>query len=263
MIPTRTARILPVMFTPEARERLRAELIDVARSDPNVTAAATTGSAAVGALDAWSDIDLALRVTDESLAVREWTDRMYTAYNAVHHLDVFSGRTRFRVFLIADTLQVDIAFWAPEDFGATSPAFDLMFGAANEKPRTPPPEPAELVGYAWLYALHARSSIARGRAWQAEYMISQARDSVLALACLGRGLPWREGRGMDQLPADVLALVTPALVRSLDADELRRAFEALVDALRAETAASDVALEQRIGPTLAALVTSPHRRGGQ
>jgi hypothetical protein len=24
----------------------------------------------------------------------------------------------------------------------------------------------------WLYALHARSSIARGRVWQAEYMIS-------------------------------------------------------------------------------------------
>jgi len=251
------------MFSPEARERLRAELIDVARSDPNVTAAATTGSAALGALDEWSDIDLALRVTDEALAVREWTDRMYAAHDAVHHLDVYSGRTRFRVFLLANTLQVDIAFWAPDDFGATSPAFDLIFGAANEKPGTPPPEPAELVGYAWLYALHARSSIARGRPWQAEYMISQARDSVLALACLRRGLPWREGRGTDQLPEDVLALVTPSLVRSLDADELHRAFRALVDALRAETAALDADLDKRIGPTLAELLRIQPRSGSE
>lgn len=68
----------------------------------------------------------------------------------------------------------------------------------------------------WLCALHARSSIARGRVWQAEYMISGLRDQVLALACLRQRLPDFEGRGIDLLPAEILESILPALVRSLD-----------------------------------------------
>ncbi|HEY3186845.1 MAG TPA: hypothetical protein VGJ70_05195 [Solirubrobacteraceae bacterium] len=48
---------------------------------------------------------------------------------------------------------------------------------------------------AWLYGLHARTSIVRGTLWQAEYMVSAARDHVLALAALRHGLPTAYGRG--------------------------------------------------------------------
>jgi hypothetical protein len=44
-----------------------------------------------------------------------------------------------------------------------------------------------------------------GDVWQAEFMVSAMRDQVLALACLRHGLPAREGRGMDLLPAAVNA----------------------------------------------------------
>ena len=44
-------------------------------------------------------------------------------------------------------------------------------------------------------------------------MISGMRDQVLALACLRHGLPAREGRGMDGLPADVAA-VAPDMIRT-------------------------------------------------
>jgi hypothetical protein len=89
------------------------------------------------------------------------------------------------------------------------------------------PSWAELIGLAWLYALHARSSIARARVWQAEHMISGMRDQVLALACLRDGVPAVQGRGMDSLPPDVTACITPALVRSLEIPELKRAFAAI------------------------------------
>jgi hypothetical protein len=64
-----------------------------------------------------------------------------------------------------------------------------MFGASKPSQTEELPSPSELIGMGWLYALHARSSIARGRVWQAEYMISGMRDQVLALACLRHRLP--------------------------------------------------------------------------
>ncbi len=91
----------------------------------------------------------------------------------------------------------------------------------------------------WLYALHARSSIDRGRAWQAEYMISSTRDQVLALACLRHGVPAVQGRGIDSLPREVTQALAPALVRSLEISELRRAFVAVTEALLVETEQHD------------------------
>lgn len=54
------------MFTPEGRERLRAALVSAADADERITGAALTGSAALGAEDRWSDIDLAFGVAAET-----------------------------------------------------------------------------------------------------------------------------------------------------------------------------------------------------
>jgi hypothetical protein len=101
-----------------------------------------------------------------------------------------------------------------------------------------------------LYALHARSSIARGRAWQAEYMISGLRDHVLALACLRHGVPAVQARGIDSLPPETTAAVAGALVRSLDGAELKRAFTVVTDALILEIERVDAGLADRLAATL-------------
>jgi hypothetical protein len=241
------------MFTPEDRTRLRDALIGAARADPRITGAALTGSAGAGAEDRWSDIDLALGVAggaDPGRVVADWTERLYREGGAVHHLDVYLGDTLFRVFLLANTLQVDLAFWPAAQFGAIGPTFQLLFGTANERPARPPPAAAGLIGMGWLYALHARSSIARGRAWQAEYMVSGMRDQVLALACLRHGLPAVEGRGIDSLPPEATAAVAGGLVRSLDAAELRRAFGVVTEALIAEAERADAGLADRLAAPL-------------
>lgn len=244
------------MYTPAERDRLRDSLVAASRTDPRITAAALTGSAAAGREDAWSDIDLAFRLADDSdlePALAEWTERMYREHAAVDHLDVRFHATVFRVFLLASTLQVDLAFWPPGDFGATGPAFRLLFGAANERPAAQPPAVAQLIGMGWLYALHARSSIARGRRWQAEYMISGMRGQVIALACLRHGLPPNEGRGVDALPAEVTEPLTATLVGSLDDETLRRAFAATTRALLTEAAHADPVLVARLRAPLEAM----------
>lgn len=237
------------MFTPEDRTLLRDALVDAARSDERVTGAALTGSAALGAEDAWSDIDLAFAVDgDPGPVLADFTERMYREHAAVHHLDVVFERTVFRVFLLANTLQVDLAFWPAADFGATTPKFRLLFGTAQDRPATPPPDARRLIDLAWLHALHARSSIERGRGWQAEYMISRVREYTLALACLRHGVSAVEGRGLDQLPADVTRPFEATLVR--EPSDAGRAFHAVTELFIGEIEHVDADLAQRLAPLL-------------
>lgn len=240
------------MFTAEERQRLRDSLVSDARADGRIRAAALTGSGALDAEDRWSDIDLAFGLAkdaDFEEVLSDWTDRMYEERGAVHHMDVIRWSTTYRVFLLRSTLQVDLAFSPSPHFGARAPTFRLIFGTADEQPTASEPNASELIGWGWLYALHARSCIERGRVCQAEYMISGLRDHVLALACLRHGVSTSQGRGMDSLPIDVSTTVRDALVRSLDIAELRRAFRAGSEALLLETSHSDNALASRLaGP---------------
>ncbi|WP_143466500.1 nucleotidyltransferase domain-containing protein [Lentzea kentuckyensis] len=217
------------MFTVSERDELRRDLVDAAETDPRVVGAALTGSAAVGREDRWSDIDLALSVDREvDGVVADWTALMYSR-GAVGHLDVKHGAVLFRVFLMRSTLQVDIAFWPSSEFGATGPTFRLLFGEANTLPQAGQPGRAGLIGLAWLYGLHVRSSIARGRVWQALYMVNCLRDQVMALWCLRQGVNAVQGRGLDDLTdADAFA---GTLVLSTHPDELRRAFHVLTGLL--------------------------------
>jgi predicted nucleotidyltransferase len=244
------------MFRPAEREALRDALVAAARDDPRVSAAALTGSAALEREDRWSDVDLALSVEDADEldgVVDDWTARMYDEHDAVHHVDVWLGATLFRVFLIRNTLQVDIAYWPAADFGALGPSFRLLFGSANERPPRPGPHPVHLIGMSWLYALHARSSIARERPWQAEYMLSAARDQVLALAALRHGEPTAEARGTDGLPGDVTRPFEATLVGSLDREQREHALHALMARLRDEIRYVDDELADGLEAPLAEL----------
>jgi predicted nucleotidyltransferase len=220
------------VFSVSEREQLHRDLLNAADVDPRVIGAALTGSAAVGAEDRWSDVDFALSVDREMDAVvTDWTALLY-ACGAVSHLDLRRGAVLFRVFLMRSTLQVDLAFWPSEEFGATGPTFKLLFGEANSLPPAGQPDRDELIGLAWLYALHARSSIARGRGWQAVYMINGMRDHVMSLWCLREGVNAVQGRGLDDLAdADAFA---GTLVLSTHPDELRRAFQVVTGLLLGE-----------------------------
>lgn len=244
------------MFTPAEREGLREALVTAARDDPRISAAALTGSAALDGEDRWSDIDLALSVGDPGDVdgvVEDWSARMYGDHGALHHVDVWLGATRFRVFLLPSTLQVDIAFWSAAEFGAIGPSFRLVFGTAGERPPGKAPDPLHLIGMGWLYALHVRSALARGRLWHAEYMLSAARDQVLALACVRHGLPAAYARGAHDLPAEVVAPLEAALVGSLDTGELERAFRAVTGVLLDEIRHVDGDLADRLAAPLASI----------
>jgi hypothetical protein len=244
------------VYTVDERERLREHLVAAARADSRISGAAVTGSAALGAGDRWSDIDLAFGISDPAGlndALTDWTNVMYRDHGAIHHVDVNFGAAIYRAFLLASTLQVDLAFFPAGEFGASAPTFRLLFGDSVERPHTPGAGAPYLMGWGWLYALHARSCIERGKLWQAEYMVSGVRDQTLALAALRHGLPANQGRGMDRLPLDITAPMEQALVRAINTDELRRAFRAAMAGLLLEIEHADHELASRISVPLLGL----------
>ena len=190
--------------------------------------------------------------------VAEWTEHLYRHHGAVAHVDVMRGTTLFRVFLLKNTLQVDVAFWRAEDFGATGPNFRLIFmreGGERNPPRpAPQPDPRALIGMAWLYALHVRSSLGRGRMLQAEYMLSGMRSQVGELTCLRCGVIAQQGRGLDDLPMAEQKTIVACLPRSLEPSELKRAFQSTMQALLKEIRHVDCELENALSGPLKDIV---------
>jgi predicted nucleotidyltransferase len=239
------------MFSVEERDRVRQRLLGLADADSEVAGAAITGSYAADGGDEWSDIDLAFAVRgDLAPALERWTKLLYDDFAAIHDWDLPWGSTVYRVFLLPDWLEVDIAFTPEADFGPRGPNWRTVFGETVEVPPTAPMGQDELVGFAWHGVLHARICIERGKLWQAEWLIGGIREHVLALACLRFGYITRYAKGADLLPPEVTGPLEDTLVRSLDENELRRALQAAAAVLVAELERADVALADRLRHTL-------------
>lgn len=240
------------MFEPAFRDRVRDFILNLADSDPRVVSGAVVGSMALGPGDRWSDLDLTFGVDDAFSiydVLADWSRAMEAEFDAVQLFDMPAGPSIYRVFLLPGGLQFDLSFTPAGQFGARGPTFRLLFGTAVEVPfRTPPPA-AEVFGYAVHHALRARFCIERGRVWQAEYWIAETRSLALSLACRRRGLPGNEGRGFDDLPAEVLDRFNGARPDSLDSAELLRALACAIDCLIAE-AGEVQELADRIAPRL-------------
>jgi hypothetical protein len=216
------------VFTPEERDRVRDWVFAIARADERITGGAVTGSRAVGREDRWSDIDTAFgfaQGVEPGSILRDWTTALRREFDVVHLFDLQRAVTTYRVFLLSNGLEVDISLTPEAAFGPHGRTFQLVFGEATEQA---PHEidRDELIGWGWIFLLYARTGIERGRPWQAEYGIAQARHTGLALASLRHDLPTSDARGNDELPVDVTQSWRTSLVRSFHMGELRRALRA-------------------------------------
>ena len=231
--------MIGAMFTVEYRTRVRERLITMAKDDPRIESAAAVGGSAHGERDRWSDLDLTFGLAQDASTesvLSDWTREITKEFDALTLFDLPFRSTIYRVFLLPGSLQVDLSFTPGSEFGAHTPRFELLFGTAVEKELVRPPAPSHVFGLGVHHAVRARFCIERGRLWQAEYWISAVRDHALMLACVRLGLDIEYGRGFDKLPHEVLALGENALVRSIDAAELKRSLRSAVETLLSESA---------------------------
>src|SRR6266571_4189698 len=111
------------MFTVEERNRVRKRIIELARVDRRLVAAAYVGSLAEASNggDRWSDLDVTFAMNDgvsldEVLA--DWTRSLVNEFRAVKLFDLPHLSTLYRVFLLPGNLQVDLSFTPRADFRA-------------------------------------------------------------------------------------------------------------------------------------------------
>jgi predicted nucleotidyltransferase len=250
-------RLGVIMVSMHEREaeasQLTGKIVKLVTLREDVRAVALVGSWARGTPRSGSDLDIVVltKAPSQYLELDDWT-RDVGALSVVRTRSwgaVTERRLKMatgRVFLLENTLQVDLSFWPSGKLIPTSPRYRELFGDARVPGQASVPDREHLVGMAWLYSLHARSSIERDRLWQAEYMVSAARDHVLALACARLELPTAEGRGFDALPLELRDSLSSALVSSLDRPALTRALVATLDGLLEEAESLSPSLAQRL-----------------
>jgi hypothetical protein len=224
-------------------------LVELARKDNRVTGAALIGSASGPQQDRWSDIDLGMGISgtiETAEVIRDWTGLVEKEFGLVHHFDVRSASSVYRVFLLPNGLELDLSFTPETDFGPRGPAFRRLFGNTVVESPASREDADELIGLGWHHALHAFVAIEREKYWLAEYWTSALRDQVLTLACLRLGEETAWGRGYDRLPVEIKAVMEPGLVRSLDPGELRRALDVVAEGFLAEVSRRDDDLSGRL-----------------
>ena len=245
------------MFDVGERDRVRERLVELAEADPDVVAAAITGSLGSGDEDRWSDLDMAFGIDgDLERAVERWTATLYADFGALHHWDHPVGSTLYLVFLLPDCLELDLSFTPAAAFGPRGPSWRTMFGKAAAPEPTPAADRDHVIGLAWHHALHAHAAIERGKPWHAEWWISGLRDQTIALACLRLGEPTDYARGADLLSTAITTPLEAALVRSLDESELRRALRAAATSFQEELERTDARLAARLLPVLAEVIAA-------
>jgi hypothetical protein len=257
------------VFTVEQRDALLERVLGLGEEDERVAAGAVVGSLAVDAGDRFSDVDLTFGVGDEAEVadvLDDWTRLLLEEFDAVPLVDLQRGPTTYRVFLLPDTLQLDLSMTPASRFRPAGPRFRLVFGAtAPEDPQGPPQRVAgdlfistpavlgDIFGWGVIYAVHSRACIERGRVWQAEHYVGAVRDHALALACLREGVTAVQARGYDDLSTETLARSEESHIGSLEPASLRAALAASVVALMSEGAEAHLPHVQVVGDRLAEL----------
>lgn len=245
------------VFTVEERTDVCDQLVAAARSDPQVIGAALVGSAAKGLADRWSDIDLALQLAegaDPDEVAERWTHQLREQHAVAATMDMYGvDSTLYRVFLLDSSLQIDLSFWPQRTFRATEDGFQLIFGTPATPTVSGGPSAEHLIHMGWLYALHVRSAVARGRTWQAVMMLDDLRNQVLGLASLRHGLPAYHGRGADALPPELLARFETSRARSTSSAELARSARSLLQLYLDEITLHDPAKADALAPVIAIL----------
>ena len=256
------------MFTVEQRDALLERVLGLGREDERVIAGAVVGSLAVDSGDRFSDVDLTFGIADHvqvADVLADWTRSLIDELDAVPLIDLQRGPTTYRVFLLRDTLQLDLSMTPASQFSPAGPRFRLVFGETADDPEAATPSvvgdlfistpavPGDIFGWGVIYALHSRACIERGRVRQAEHYIGAVRDHALALACLREGVTPVQARGYDDLSAEALARSEDAHVGALEPAALRAALAAAVVTLTREGAEARLPHAQVVADRLAEL----------
>jgi hypothetical protein len=250
------------LFTPSDRDKVQLRILEMAQSESCVTGGAVLGSIAAGTQDRWSDLDITFAVSENTNLIQildNWTQVLDKEFAVLHHFDLRSGPSIYRVILFANCLELDLSVTSEAEFRPRGSHFKLLFGNAKDIAIPPAPSEDELIGLCWHHILHANSAIARGKFWQAEYWISALRNYALSLLCLRLGLATSYGKGIDLLPHEILKTFEAGFVQALNPSELKRSLTIVSKAFCNVLLQHHEVLAKRLAETLLLVLTEENQ----
>lgn len=216
------------------REEIRKAILERAKEDKRIVSAAIIGSYAKGTVDRWSDIDLTFGVAEDYVieeVVRNWTEYINGNLKGIDLLDTYRGSTIYRIFILPGNLQVDLSFSPEKEFGPLNKDFVLLYGKQYDKPQPPNQSVDNLFGWIIHHLIRTIYCLERNRLWQAEYWLSEARNYMLKIACIERGLNPDHGRGFDDLPEEILTYAHDSYIQEVRREEMLLSIKRIVAAL--------------------------------
>ena len=249
---------MTTIFTPESRARTL-EILTRALSEQEETIAAglLVGSGATGFRDRWSDIDVAVVVSDGTNPVQvgeDWSDSL----SRLLPVRGVSSRVRGELALVScaleDHLHIDMTFRSRSNLaGVTS--WSVMFDHTGqietsllaagtavdlEEARQSFRHRLDTI---WHFVAHGAVSIHRGDLWRAMHYVDEVRKRAFEMEGVASGCGTHHSAELYQLPADRLAIFEGSLVGSVRQEEISRALRIATDCF---FKASERA-EQRLG----------------
>lgn len=233
------------LYNSQSRQETLEKLREALKSDYRIGGVLLVGSGDFGFKDEFSDIDLAVVVSEEQDALTVFRDWELMIRDLLPVLwcftDIRGPEVGLYAFILEDFLEIDISFQSLSVLSARSPNWTVLFdrtGQIEENlhvSRSESLEPNLETLYTrrldsiWHYVTHVAVSIKRGHLWRAMHYLEEIRNRTIELEGLVRKRQSRHFREVDQLPRDWLAALERTFPARLAHDELVRALYAATE----------------------------------
>ena len=233
------------VYNSQSRQETLEKLLEALESDHRIGGVLLVGSGAYGFKDEFSDIDLAVVVSEGQDAISVFRDWESVIRNLLPVLwcftDIRGPEVGLYAFILEDFLEVDISFQSLAMLSARSPNWRVhldKIGQIQEILRASwleKTEPNLETLYArrldsiWHYVTHVAVSIKRGHLWRAMHYLEEIRNRTIELEGCACNRQTHHFREVDQLPSARLSALEQTLPTRLERNELVRALYAAMD----------------------------------
>ncbi len=254
------------LYNSQSRQKTLEKLLEALESDHRIGGVLLVGSGAYGFKDEFSDIDLAVVVSegqDVLTVFRDWESVIRVLLSVLWSFaDIRGPEVGLYAIILEDFLEVDISFQSLSVLSARSPNWKVTLDRTGQiqnilcESRSKNTELDLETLYArrldsiWHYVTHVAVSIKRGHLWRATHYLEEIRNRIIGLEGLIYNRQTRHFREVDQLPRNRLAALERTFPARLECDELVRALYAATDCFFETAARLDRICESRRSDTL-------------
>ncbi len=249
---------MSAMATAQERDSILKQLTDTLQASPDVTGIVLVGSGAIGFKDSFSDIDLVVIVSEESVFKTTYNalkDSLMTAFKVSYHFEThITTEDTNLIMMLNNFLEVDLYIAKKRVLAIRDKTWKILHDPTEEVDHiigesfsqtlmiAPRRLYLQVVERIWQPILECVSALNRNETWKALYTLEQIRNQTVHLAGINHHVETGGFNGVDQLPEMMLINLRHTIPTSTSNVAIRRALRSTVTMFFTEA----ITLEQRL-----------------